>query len=436
MNARLATAFTSVVVVCAVAVTVLAVRRELLGPRGGADVSGVPIAVTDLAAFVEGAQLTFSEVRSIRHPFGRIAGVAVGGDGAVYVGDNQALMVWQFDSTGVLVDSIGAMGDGPGDFVNITSVSVVGDRLLVFDGSLYRLTSFDGKDPGKIRTTTFRIRRGPAFAWGMDDGRVVAGARSSLTVGQDTPTDSTTVHLVSEEGVVESWGDTLLSFPRTESLTLNRPGFVYATSMPFARRSWVRVGSGGTVFCLWSGTPEVLVFSPETSAWDTLSLPLGLGRPVEDRDWVALYASIDRERASPGFYKRLIAEARAAGRTPPSWPVASGLLADDSNRLWVTLISEDDVILAMETGGYEYGPHDGGGSHLLVFDLANGTTHTGRAPARGSIERYVGSVDRLVERAPARGSIEAVSGEHVYLLATGPNDEEYLRQFRVRAGPS
>ena len=380
---------------------------------GGAVESGESVALG--TPFVEGAQLTFSEVRSIRHPFGSIAGVAVGDDGAVYVGDRQALMVWQFDSTGVLVDSIGAEGDGPGDFRNIASVQFVGNRLFVFDGSLDRLTSFDGKDPGKIRTTTFRIRRGPAFAWAMDDGRVVAGARSSLAVGQDTPTDSTTVHLVSEGGVVGSWGDTLLSLPRNESLTLNRPGFVYATSMPFARRSWVQVGSGGTVFCLWSGAPEVLVFSPETSAWDTLSLPLGLGRPVEDRDYVALYASIDRERASPGFDKRLIAEARAAGRTPPSWPVASGLLADDSNRLWVTLISEDDVILAMETGGYEYGPQDGGGSPLLFFDLANGTTHAGRPP---------------------RGSIEAASGEHVYLLATGPNGEEYLRQFRVRAGPS
>ena len=366
--------------------------------------------------FVEGAQLTFSEVRSIRHPFGRIAGVAVGGDGAVYVGDDQARMVWQFDSTGVLIDSIGAEGDGPGDFRNITSVQFVGNRLLVFDGSLQRLTSFDGRDPGKIRTTMFRILRGPAFAWATDDGQVVAGARSSLAVGQDTPMDSTTVHLVLEGGVVESWGDTLLSLPRTESLTLNRPGFVYASPMPFARRSWVQAGSGGTVFCLWSGAPEVLAFSPETSAWDTLPLPPGLGRPVEDRDYVALYASIDRERASPGFYKRLIAEARAAGRTPPSWPVASGLLADDSNRLWVTLTSEDDVILALETGEYGYVPQDGGGSRLLVFDLTNGTTHAGRAPARGSIE--------------------AASGEHVYLLATGPNDEEYLRQFRVQSGPS
>ena len=381
---------------------------------GGAVELGESVALG--TPFLEGAKLAFSEIRSIRHPFGRVAGVAVGGDGAVYVGDRQALTVWQFDSAGVLVDSIGAEGDGPGDFRNITSVQFVGDRLLVFDGSLKRLTSFDGKDPGDIRTTTFRVLRGTAFAWAMDDGQVVAGAQSALAVGHDTPTDSTTVHLVSEGGIVESWGDTLFSLPRNESLIFNRPGFVWARPMPFARRSWVQAGSGGTVFCLWSGAPEILAFSPETSAWDTLPLPPGLGRPVKDQAYVALYASIDREDPSPGLTKRMIAEARAAGRTPPSWPVASGLLADDSNRLWVTLISEDDMIRALETGEYGYGPQDGGGSHLLVFDLANGTTHAGRAPARGNIE--------------------AASGEHVYLLAIGPSGEEHLRQFRVRAGPS
>lgn len=186
--------------------------------------------------------------------------------------------------------------------------------------------------------------------------------------------------------------------------------------MPFARSSWVQAGSGGIVFFLWSGTPEVRAFDPKTSAWNTLPLPPGLARPIEDRDFAALYASIDRTEARPQLRKFMIDEARADGRTPTSWPVASGLVADDSNRLWVTLISEDDVIVAKETGGYEYGPQDGGGSHLLVFDLANGTTRAGRAPARGHIE--------------------AVSGEHVYMRATGPSGEEYIRQFRLRAGQS
>lgn len=53
MNRRLATAFTSVVVICAVAVTVLVVRRELLGPRGGADALGAPIAVTDRLPLID-----------------------------------------------------------------------------------------------------------------------------------------------------------------------------------------------------------------------------------------------------------------------------------------------------------------------------------------------------------------------------------------------
>lgn len=365
--------------------------------------------------FVEGARLTFSEVRDIRHPFGEVAGVAVGSDGAVYVGDRQALVVWQFDSTGVLVDSIGAEGDGPGDFKNIGSLQFVGDRLLVFDGSLRRLTSFDANDPDEVRTTTFRTPRSPSFAWVGGDGRVVAGAASAVAVGRDAPTDSMTVHLVSEGGVVESWGDTLLSLPRNERLVFTSPGFVMSQSMPFGRRSWVQAGSGGTVFFLWSGAPEVRAFDLRSSAWDTLPLPPGLGRPVEDRDYAALYASIDQvvgRRRWADIVKMLIGDARADGRTPTSWPVASGLLADDSNRLWVTLVSEDDIILPRRDIPYEYGPQDGGGSHLVVFDLANRTIHAGRAPARGRIE--------------------AASSEHVYLRATGPSDEEYIRQFRMR----
>lgn len=365
--------------------------------------------------FVEGARLTFSEVWSIRHPFGKIAGVAVGGDGAVYVGDRQALVVWQFDSTGVLVDSIGAEGDGPGDFKNIGSLQFVGDRLLVFDGSLRRLTSFDAKDPEEVRTTTFRTPRSPGFAWVGGDGRVVAGATSAVAVGRDAPTDSMTVHLVSEGGVVESWGDTLLSMPRNESLVVTSPGFVMSQPMPFGGRSWVQAGSGGTVFFLWSGAPEIRAFDLRNSTWDTWPLPPGLGRSIEDSDYAALYASIDLLYGggrTARITEWLIGEARADGRAPTSWPVASGLLADDSNRLWVTLVSEDDVILPRWDAPYEYGPQDGGGSHLVVFDLANGTIHAGRAPARGRIE--------------------AASGEHVYMRTTGPSDEEYIRQFRVR----
>lgn len=164
---------------------------------GGAGESVESVALD--GPFVEGARLTFSEVRSIRHPFGDVSGVAVGGDGDVYVGDRQAHVVWQFDSTGVLVDSIGAEGDGPGDFQCISSVQFVGNRLLVFDGCLRRLTSFDGNDPGNIRTTTFRTPQGPNFAWIGGNGQVVAGALAAYKAGSNVPTDSITVHLVSKE---------------------------------------------------------------------------------------------------------------------------------------------------------------------------------------------------------------------------------------------
>lgn len=81
MNRRLATAFTSVVVICAVAVTVLVVRRELLGPRGGANASGAPIAVTDPAALVDSsrqlgrsdASTTVVEFIDYQCPFCRVA---------------------------------------------------------------------------------------------------------------------------------------------------------------------------------------------------------------------------------------------------------------------------------------------------------------------------------------------------------------------------
>lgn len=52
MSRRLATVFTAVIMICAVAVTALVVRRELLGPRGGADALEAPIPVEDSIALV------------------------------------------------------------------------------------------------------------------------------------------------------------------------------------------------------------------------------------------------------------------------------------------------------------------------------------------------------------------------------------------------
>ncbi len=70
--------------------------------------------------------------------------IEVGPEGKIYVVEYVRKMIRVYDQFGVYHQTIGQQGEGPGEFKDITSIDILADgRLLVYDGALRRLTTFD-----------------------------------------------------------------------------------------------------------------------------------------------------------------------------------------------------------------------------------------------------------------------------------------------------
>ncbi len=91
--------------------------------------------------------------------FGQSVAVAVD-DERVYVADSQpaSLRVYSRDD-GTYLYSIGAEGEGPGEYLIPTTLRVVGDQLFVYDASGSRITVYgvDGTYQYRLRTTDFAV---------------------------------------------------------------------------------------------------------------------------------------------------------------------------------------------------------------------------------------------------------------------------------------
>ena len=362
--------------------------------------------------------LSYREVGRIEHEFGSISSIAVAEDGRTFVGDDLAKSVWIFDPRHKMLGSIGKEGDGPGEFRDVTAIQVRADTLYVFDQRQRRLTVFDVSSGATnvMRTVSFRHARAPTEVWVDRDGSMIVRATSAdATYGSGPGSDSSTVHRVWGP-LVTSLGDTLAAMPRDESFVMSLSSMIMARPMPYGRRSFLRVGSHGELFTLWTGEPKIRTYdSRGTLSYDVL-LPGHLGRDVSDEDFGELLASVSTE---PGplssEFKKALEAARRDGSVPGSWPVASGVVIDDADRLWITLITERDVMRRTEAGGYEYVAPRGETRSLVVFQPEGLRFSAGRLPVAGNVG--------------------AVRGKRIYLVTADPLGVESIYVFEVEPTP-
>lgn len=261
------------------------------------------------------------------YTFGQVAGVVVGEDGRIYVGDAQNLEVRVFSGDGELETRFGREGEGPGEFRNISGVSRAPGGVAVLDGMLGRVTVFAPR--GEI-VRSFRLERPYmilehfALMRFDDGGRFYDRARLASAVLVDTvgvliysasgePVDTVRVAAIEQDHlVVERDGRPVMSFPR-----------------PFAPRPSLAVGPEGRIHFTRGGDYRILVLSPRG---DTLRM---LRRELEPPS----VTPEERDSARASVEERF---REAAGSAPPrdlelpdTKPLISGLLVDRAGNLWV-----------------------------------------------------------------------------------------------------
>ena len=78
------------------------------------------------------------------YAFGRVGGLAVTGDGTIWVSDIQLGAVRRYTADGVYIDQVGRKGEGPGEFEAPVNMRVLPDAsVIVWDYGLMRVTRFE-----------------------------------------------------------------------------------------------------------------------------------------------------------------------------------------------------------------------------------------------------------------------------------------------------
>src|SRR5262245_530920 len=83
---------------------------------------------------------------------GFVTELAVGKDGAIFVGEGQPTQLRMYDAGGRFVRKVGGAGSGPGEFGQVDGlISMANGNVAVWDGNTGRISIFDGK--GAFRTS-------------------------------------------------------------------------------------------------------------------------------------------------------------------------------------------------------------------------------------------------------------------------------------------
>lgn len=280
-------------------------------------------------------------------PLYQVTGAAVLADGRIALTDQGASAVRLFSPEGETVATLGAEGDGPGEFRQPTLVGVLpGDSLLVADVGARRLTVVH-PDVGLVRTAAFPPDVGgfPLPQGALADGTVLLGGGFffSPAAGGSPPTgvarEPTRYHTVRSDGTLRA---DLGEFPGLEMFFEVSASGMRATGLPFGRAPVAAAGAEQ----VWLGASDRYEIEARDADGSVVQIvradvdPAPV-RPVDVEAWreaqLADAADADERRAR---------EARAA-RIPaaPTKPAYRTLLVDDDGRLWVSTFRDpgDDV---------------------------------------------------------------------------------------------
>lgn len=124
-----------------------------------------------------------------RFPLTRVASMALGESGVLYVADALELSVAILDSTGRVAGTIGREGRGPGEFASIGAIGVFGDTVWAVDPALRRLLLFDTSGTTRVTISGQRTDTAmwPAFPIETPPETVLRGAHVTLAASTSSP---------------------------------------------------------------------------------------------------------------------------------------------------------------------------------------------------------------------------------------------------------
>ena len=266
--------------------------------------------------------------------------VAFRSDGGLVVEDNRSAQLHLFDAVGTPLRSIGGRGDGPGEFRNVTELTVgAADTLYVYDRRHSRASQYD---PDGDLVTVIDLPREAAGqgsvsfdAWPHGDGLLlhVLGALD-LDGSQPVPRldqRRSVIHRVDRSGRI---GSQVEEFMGGYTIVGQR----FDGASPFASESLVAVRPGSVV---WSpGVDYQVLISSEARGvthvtWTDWREPNDAASVDEVRD--AFSAGLEEvRRVRPERVTALLEAIFAPELVPAEMAALGGLFLDDRGRVWLS----------------------------------------------------------------------------------------------------
>lgn len=294
------------------------------------------------------------EVSHGGEPFGRIADIEIGEDGALYVLDALSRAVRVFDGAGNEIDSFGQRGEGPGEFERPDQL-VWGPegRLWVFDPGLGRLTSFTAQ--GELVETARPVEMPLVFAFAMGfsgDTLRWVGVTSPDLANPAAGRVETQVM----DGEVRPLGSAVLSFVEWPVLFEHRANnMVFALPVPFSGEPKYAFDTDGHLWYAHTRSPFLHRISEAGELESTIEAEVQ-AHPVTqaDREEALSSAALEEVRAVGASALREISEL-----IPNVRPALEGFFFGEDGQVWVVRSEPREV-----SEGRSIDIYDGEGTRL------------------------------------------------------------------------
>jgi len=321
-------------------------------PRGGVGVtevdSGGIVVVTISGDLSDLPVWTLSgvpvlEISGDAAPYlGSIGEVAFLSDGGLLVEDDLADEVHLFDSSGHIKHRLGGAGSGPGEFQNLTELTVTpGDTVFTYDRRQYRISVFDPTGT-LLRTITLTREDGGRSTlamdvWALDSDNLLLhrlSAWDSLNAAPPPRRDQRDVVLfaLDREGIVRA---DPVRFPGGYSVEFEQGD----AGSPFANQPIIAVGGGRVVY--GSGLAYELTVSTPDLVPERIVRWAGWERPLSEEllqavreEYEAGWEEIRAQR--PDLVESLMEALFSPNVLPDLLPSLGPVLVDAGGRTWVS----------------------------------------------------------------------------------------------------
>lgn len=261
--------------------------------------------------------------------------IAVDDSGRVYRINRQRKNIQIQNPGGSLRGTLGRQGRGPGEFVDLTSIMLLGNRLYAYDPNQIRVQVFTLNPAELERVVNLKPQefsgegevgfgRPVATFYPLEEGNLLAG----ISEVEREEGNFTGYYVLSPEGELAS--GKIVELMQRGRIRFTSERGAASTQLPAGREGIIDVSDDGTIYQANTGEFLIRVFDIEEGYRGAIWYPFE-NDPVETSEML--------DRYSRELYDRFPKE-----EIPATWPALETLFVDDENRIWVSTITDDKEI--------------------------------------------------------------------------------------------